>query len=103
MSFVLVLVLVLVFLDRVFLYSSGCPATHFVDQAGLRLRNPPASASQVLGLPACATTARLQLTFLYFLYFEMFHCILGVLNFLAQAILKLGSSLLRFYDSSDLS
>jgi biotin carboxylase len=29
-----------------------------VDQAGLELRNPPASASQVLGLKACATTAR---------------------------------------------
>jgi hypothetical protein len=28
----------------------------FVDQAGLELRNPPASASRVLGLKACATT-----------------------------------------------
>jgi hypothetical protein len=28
-------------------------------QAGLELRNPPASASQVLGLKACATAARL--------------------------------------------
>jgi hypothetical protein len=45
-----------VFQDRVSLYSSGCPGTHFVDQAGLELRNPPASASQVLGLKACATT-----------------------------------------------
>jgi hypothetical protein len=32
-----------------------------VDQAGLELRNPPASASQVLGLKACATTAQLFL------------------------------------------
>jgi hypothetical protein len=39
------------------LYSPGCPGTHSVDQAGLELRNPPASASQVLGLKACATTA----------------------------------------------
>ncbi|GAB1296554.1 26S proteasome non-ATPase regulatory subunit 11 [Apodemus speciosus] len=30
----------------------GCPGTHSVDQAGLELRNPPASASQVLGLKA---------------------------------------------------
>jgi hypothetical protein len=30
-----------------------------VDQAGLDLRNSPASASQVLGLKACANTARL--------------------------------------------
>jgi hypothetical protein len=44
-----------VFRDRVSLYSSGCPGTHFVDQAGLELRNPPASASQVLGLKACTT------------------------------------------------
>jgi hypothetical protein len=33
----------------------GCPRTHFVDQAGLKLRHPPASASQVLRLKACAT------------------------------------------------
>jgi hypothetical protein len=46
------------FRDRVSLYSPGCPGTHFVDQAGLELRNPPASASQVLGLKACATTAQ---------------------------------------------
>jgi hypothetical protein len=46
----------LVFQDRVSLYSPGCPGTHFVDQAGLELRNPPASASQVLGAKVCATT-----------------------------------------------
>jgi hypothetical protein len=33
----------LVFRDRVSLFSPGCPGTHFVDQAGLELRNPPAS------------------------------------------------------------
>jgi hypothetical protein len=38
------------------LYGPGCPGTHFVDQAGLKLRNLPASASQVLGLKACTTT-----------------------------------------------
>ena len=31
-----------------------------VDQAGLELRNLPTSASQLLGLKACATTARLR-------------------------------------------
>jgi hypothetical protein len=51
----------LVFRDRVSLCSPGYPGTHFVDQAGLELRNPPASASQVLGLQACATTARPEL------------------------------------------
>jgi hypothetical protein len=45
--------------------------THFVDQASLELRNPPASASQVLGLQACATTAWLSELFLrdYSLFF----------------------------------
>jgi hypothetical protein len=50
----------LVFQDRVSLCSPGCPGTHFVDQAGLKLRHPPASASQVLGLKACVTTAWLS-------------------------------------------
>jgi hypothetical protein len=43
------------FWDRVSLYSPGCPGTHFVNQAGLELRNPPASASPALGLKACTT------------------------------------------------
>jgi hypothetical protein len=45
------------FQDRVSLYSPGYPETHSVDQAGLELRNLPASASQVLELKACTTTA----------------------------------------------
>jgi hypothetical protein len=44
--------------DRVSLCSPGCPGTHFVDQAGLKLRKPPASASRDLGLKVCATTVR---------------------------------------------
>jgi hypothetical protein len=44
------------FRDRVSLCSPDCPGTHFVDQTGLELRNPPASASWMLGLKACATT-----------------------------------------------
>jgi hypothetical protein len=43
------------FRDRVSLCSPGCPGTHFVDQAGLELRNLPAFASRGLGLKACAT------------------------------------------------
>jgi hypothetical protein len=42
--------------DRVSLCSPGWPGTHFVDQAGLKLRNLSASASRVLGLKACTTT-----------------------------------------------
>jgi hypothetical protein len=53
----------LVFRDRVSLYSPGCPGTHFVDQAGLELRNLPDSASCVLGLKACATTAQQGVVF----------------------------------------
>ena len=30
----------LIFRDRVSLYSPGCPGAHFVDQAGLELRDP---------------------------------------------------------------
>jgi hypothetical protein len=48
-------VVVVFFRGRVSLCSPGCPGTHYVDQAGLKLRNPSASASQVLGLKACAT------------------------------------------------
>jgi hypothetical protein len=50
--FVVVVVVVFVFQDRVSLYSSCCPGTHFGDQAGLELRNLPASTSQVQGLKA---------------------------------------------------
>jgi hypothetical protein len=53
-----------VFQDRVSLCSPGCPGTHSVDQAGLKLRNLPAFASQVLGLKACATTAQRSCPFL---------------------------------------
>jgi hypothetical protein len=42
--------------DRGFLYGPDCPGDHSVEQAGLELRNVPASSSQVLGLKACATT-----------------------------------------------
>jgi len=34
----------------VILYNSGYSGNHSIDQAGLELRNPPASASRVLGL-----------------------------------------------------
>ena len=40
------------------LCSPGCPGTHSVDQDDLKLRNLPASTSQVLGLKTCATTAQ---------------------------------------------
>ena len=49
---------VFVFHNRVSLRSPGCPQTHSVDQAGLKLRNRPASASQVLGLKARTITAQ---------------------------------------------
>jgi hypothetical protein len=61
--FVVVIVVWLVWFGLVWFFetgfrccSPGCPGTHAVDQAGLELRNPPASASPVLGLKACATT-----------------------------------------------
>jgi hypothetical protein len=50
-------VFVLFFRGKVSLYSPGSPGTHSVDQAGLELRHPPPSASQVLELKVCAITA----------------------------------------------
>jgi hypothetical protein len=55
---VVVVVVVVVLWDRVSLSSLGCPGTHSVDKAGFELRNPPAFASQMLGLKVCATTAQ---------------------------------------------
>jgi hypothetical protein len=55
--FPLLLLILSFFLDRVSLCSLGCCGTYSVDQAGLKLQNLPASASQLLGLKACTTTA----------------------------------------------
>jgi hypothetical protein len=54
----LFLLLLLFSQDMVSLCSPGYPGAHSVDQSGLELRNPPASASQVLGLRACASTVQ---------------------------------------------
>ena len=51
------------FEDRVSLCSPGYPGGCFVDQAGLKLRDPPASASPALGLKACATSRLLLSSF----------------------------------------
>jgi hypothetical protein len=56
-----------------FLCSPGCPGTHFVDQAGFELRNPPASASRVLGLKVCATMSGFN-TFLKNIYKLEYFC-----------------------------
>jgi hypothetical protein len=76
-KFFFLLVFVFVFRDRVSLYSLGCPGTHFVDQAGLELRKSPASASQVLGLQTCATTAQLKNFFkkMFLLHIQQSPCI----------------------------
>ena len=74
----------LVFWVRVFLCRPGCPGIHFVDQAGLELRNPPASASQVLGLKACATTARLFFFFVLFCF--VLFCFVFETGFLCVAL-----------------
>jgi hypothetical protein len=60
----------LVFRDSVSLCSPGCPGTHPVDQAGLELRNPTASASQVLALKACATMPGLYYVFILLLLLD---------------------------------
>jgi hypothetical protein len=55
------------FRDRVSLYSPGCPGTHSVDQAGLELRNPPASASLSAGIKGVRHHARLRKDFYMYL------------------------------------
>jgi hypothetical protein len=57
--FILFYFILFYFRDRVSVYSPGCPGTHFVDQAGLDLRNLPASASGMLGLKATMPRALL--------------------------------------------
>ena len=56
-----------IYLETVFLCNPGCPGTYSIDQAGLELRDQPASASQELGLKVCAAMS-------------------GFLSILAQAI-----------------
>ena len=73
------------FPDRVSLCSLGYPGAHSVDQAGLELRNLPFSASQVLGLKACATTARLIFIFI-FLFLGFFVCLFFETGFLCVVL-----------------
>lgn len=46
-----------------YLCSPGCPVSHSVNQAGLKLRELPASASQVMLLKTCITIALLKTYF----------------------------------------
>jgi hypothetical protein len=58
-DYIVIYLFIYLFLDRVSLCSLGCPGTHSVDQADLKLRNLSAFALQALGLKVCATTAQL--------------------------------------------
>jgi hypothetical protein len=96
------------FQDRVYLCSPGCSRTHSVDQACLRLRDMPPSASQVLGLKACANTAQHLLPFLFIhgklklkrLYANWYHKIcplsLGILT-LESIFSRIASWLMGWY------
>jgi hypothetical protein len=74
--------------DRVSLYSPGYPGTHSVDQASLELRKPPVSASQVLGLKACATTPGWSTDFLYFVVEKKMDTLFFPFTNLVSAILR---------------
>jgi hypothetical protein len=54
--------LLLLFFKTGFLYISLAVLELTLNQAGLELRNLPASASQVLGLKACTTTVQPLIT-----------------------------------------
>lgn len=57
--------------------SPGYPGTHSVDQAGLEFRDPPVSASLVLGLMVC--TAAAAATTIWHLSFQGIQMDLGLL------------------------
>jgi hypothetical protein len=61
--FLFFLFLFLVFRDRVSLCSPGCPGTHSADQAGLELRNLPASAPPSAGIKGVRYHAWLPIVF----------------------------------------
>jgi hypothetical protein len=63
---VCVCVVLFCFLRQGFSVEPWSPGTPSVDQAGLELRNLPASASQVLELKVCTTTAWLLLKLFFF-------------------------------------
>ena len=67
--FFLVLVFGFAFLRQVSLHIPGCPRRHFVDQAGLELRDLSAPASQVLGLKVHAASAQLSILNLKRIFF----------------------------------
>jgi hypothetical protein len=50
--------------DRVSPCTSGCSRNHFVDQAVLKLRNPPASATRMLGLKAISFILLVMLAYM---------------------------------------
>jgi hypothetical protein len=52
-----------VFQDKISLCCPGCPVTHLLDQAGLKLRDLPASVFQEIGLKAFATIAQYPLPY----------------------------------------
>ena len=61
---------------------------HFVDQAGLQLRDLPISASQGLGLKACATTAQLFINILRVTYVVVMNHLDGVTNSLLRDVMN---------------
>ena len=79
LSFLFVCFVLFCFQDRVSLYNFGCPGTCSADQAGLELRGLPASASQALGLKACATVDWLGLKSSCGVSFPEFHFIARLL------------------------
>ena len=93
---------VLFFQDRVSLYSPGCPRTHSVDQAGLELRNPPASASRVLGLKACATTPS-RFSFFKSIYFIIYKYTVALLQMIVIHHVVTGISTQGLWKSSQCS
>jgi hypothetical protein len=80
------------------LCSPGYPGTHSVDQADLKLRNSPASASQVLGLKAWATTPGSYLKIFYFKDFYLCVCTCHVYTLCENKLMHLTEMFYIFKD-----
>ena len=76
------------FSRQVSLCIPGCPGTHAADQASPEFEDLLSSASRVLGLKACASTARLKQIFSFF-FFSFWFFETGFLSVALVPVLEL--------------
>ena len=65
---------------RVCVCVSDCQGTHYVDQAGIKLRDPPSLASAMLGLKVCTTIPGLGKIIFILLFSPYFSLVFFILS-----------------------